>query len=46
MSSVGLMQEKREKNIFEIGTEEQTGSTNTPEELELTLELTQRFCKK
>ena len=37
---------KGKKIFFEIGTEEQTGSTNTPEELELTLELTQRFCKK
>ena len=38
---------RRKKNIsFEIGTEEQTGSTNSPEELELTLELTKKFCHK
>ena len=38
---------KTEKKIaFEIGTEEQNGSTNSPEELELTLELTKKFCQK
>ena len=37
---------KKKKIFFEIGTEEQTGSTNTPEELELTLELTKKFCRK
>ena len=34
------------KIAFEIGTEEQSGSTNSPEELELTLELTKKFCQK
>jgi hypothetical protein len=34
------------KIAFEIGTEEQNGSTNSPEELELTLELTKKFCQK
>ncbi len=38
---------RKKKDIaFEIGTEEQSGSTNSPEELELTLELTKKFCKK
>lgn len=32
--------------IFEIGTEEQSGSTNTPEELEYTLSVVKKFCKK
>ena len=32
--------------IFEIGTEEQSGSTNTQEELIYTLEKVQVFCKK
>ena len=32
--------------IFEIGTEEQSGSTNTQEELDYTLEKLQLFCKK
>lgn len=32
--------------IFEIGTEEQSGSTNTLEELEYSLNHIQRFCKK
>jgi len=32
--------------IFEIGTEEQTGTTNTQEELEYTLHATQQFCIK
>ncbi len=31
--------------LFEIGTEEQSGSTNTQEELNFTLEQIQRFCK-
>ena len=35
------------KNItFEIGTEEQSGSTNSQEELEFTLSSVQTFCKK
>jgi len=32
--------------IFEIGTEEQSGSTNSQEELDYTLAAVQRFCKK
>ncbi|MEK7383277.1 MAG: tagatose-6-phosphate kinase, partial [Elusimicrobiota bacterium] len=32
--------------IFEIGTEEQSGSTNTQEELDYTLNSVQQFCKK
>ena len=32
--------------IFEIGTEEQSGSTNTQEELDFTLSQVKRFCKK
>jgi len=32
--------------IFEIGTEEQNGSTNTQEELVYTLNAMQRFCKQ
>lgn len=32
--------------IFEIGTEEQSGSTNTQEELDYTLNAVQHFCKK
>lgn len=32
--------------IFEIGTEEQSGSTNTPEELEYTIEKINNFCIK
>jgi len=32
--------------IFEIGTEEQSGSTNSQEELDYTLNAIQRFCKK
>lgn len=32
--------------LFEIGTEEQSGSTNKQEELEYTLNAMQRFCKK
>jgi len=38
---------KNEKEIeFEIGTEEQSGSTNTPDELEFTLQKVSNFCKK
>tara|TARA_B100001027_G_scaffold190501_1_gene144423 strand:+ start:334 stop:1500 length:1167 start_codon:yes stop_codon:yes gene_type:complete len=38
---------KKKKNIFfEIGTEEQSGTTNTQEELEETLDLTISFCEK
>lgn len=32
--------------IFEIGTEEQSGSTNTQEELDFTLTKVKNFCKK
>ena len=32
--------------IFEIGTEEQSGSTNTQEELDYTLKKVKSFCKK
>lgn len=32
--------------IFEIGTEEQSGSTNTQEELDYTLSEVKKFCKK
>lgn len=34
------------KILFEIGTEEQTGSTNTQEELEYTLKSMRRFCDR
>ena len=38
---------KKKKNIFfEIGTEEQSGTTNTQKELEETLNKTINFCKK
>tara|TARA_B100000579_G_scaffold430814_1_gene444842 strand:+ start:1403 stop:2563 length:1161 start_codon:yes stop_codon:yes gene_type:complete len=38
---------KNKKEIeFEIGTEEQSGSTNTPDELEFTLQKVTTFCKK
>ena len=38
---------KRKKNIFfEIGTEEQSGTTNTQKELEETLSKTIKFCEK
>ena len=36
----------RQEVIFEIGTEEQSGSTNTQEELDYTLNAIQQFCKK
>jgi tagatose-1,6-bisphosphate aldolase non-catalytic subunit AgaZ/GatZ len=36
----------RQDVIFEIGTEEQSGSTNTQEELDYTLNAVQRFCNK
>tara|TARA_B100000900_G_C20540042_1_gene700046 strand:- start:577 stop:1497 length:921 start_codon:yes stop_codon:yes gene_type:complete len=32
--------------IYEIGTEEQSGSTNTPDELEYTIEKINNFCDK
>ena len=37
---------KNKKIYFEIGTEEQSGTTNTQEELEETLNKTINFCKK
>jgi tagatose-1,6-bisphosphate aldolase non-catalytic subunit AgaZ/GatZ len=39
-------QQMRREVIFEIGTEEQSGSTNTQEELDYTLNAVQRFCSK
>lgn len=39
-------QQLRQEVIFEIGTEEQSGSTNTQEELDYTLNAVQRFCKR
>ena len=39
-------QQMRKEVIFEIGTEEQSGSTNTQEELDYTLNAVQRFCSK
>ena len=38
--------QKNKDIIFEIGTEEQSGSTNTQEELEYTLDKMNIFCKK
>lgn len=32
--------------IFEIGTEEQSGSTNTPEDLDFTLRSIEKFCNR
>ena len=37
--------QKKQDVIFEIGTEEQTGSNNTAEELEHTLECMKKFCQ-
>ncbi|HLB42250.1 MAG TPA: class II D-tagatose-bisphosphate aldolase, non-catalytic subunit [Gammaproteobacteria bacterium] len=39
-------QQTRKEVIFEIGTEEQSGSTNSQEELDYTLKAVQHFCKK
>jgi len=39
-------QQLRQEVIFEIGTEEQSGSTNSQEELDYTLNAVQQFCKK
>lgn len=39
-------QGKGRKILFEIGTEEQSGSTNTQEELEYTLAAMRRFCDR
>jgi len=38
--------DKSKEIIFEIGTEEQSGSTNTPDELDFTLFSIKKFCKK
>ena len=38
-------QQKGQDIIFEIGTEEQSGSNNSKEELEYTLECMRKFCK-
>lgn len=37
--------QKKQDIIFEVGTEEQSGSNNTKEELEYTLEKMREFCK-
>jgi len=42
----GQAQQLRQEVIFEIGTEEQSGSTNSQEELDYTLNAVQQFCKK
>ncbi len=39
-------QQLRQEVIFEIGTEEQSGSTNSQEELDYTLNEVQKFCTK
>ena len=39
-------QQLRQEVIFEIGTEEQSGSTNSQEELDYTLNAVQQFCDK
>jgi tagatose-1,6-bisphosphate aldolase non-catalytic subunit AgaZ/GatZ len=39
-------QQLHQEVIFEIGTEEQSGSTNTQEELDYTLNAVKQFCKK
>jgi tagatose-1,6-bisphosphate aldolase non-catalytic subunit AgaZ/GatZ len=39
-------QHLRQEVIFEIGTEEQSGSTNSQEELDYTLNEVQKFCTK
>jgi tagatose-1,6-bisphosphate aldolase non-catalytic subunit AgaZ/GatZ len=39
-------QQLRQEVIFEIGTEEQSGSTNSQEELDYTLNEVQKFCAK
>jgi tagatose-1,6-bisphosphate aldolase non-catalytic subunit AgaZ/GatZ len=42
----GYAQQVGKEIIFEIGTEEQSGSTNTQEELNYTLQTVKSFCKK
>lgn len=39
-------QQLQQEIVFEIGTEEQSGSTNSQEELDYTLNEIQKFCKK
>lgn len=39
-------QQLRQEVIFEIGTEEQSGSTNSQEELDYTLNKVQKFCTR
>ena len=39
-------QSKGQKVLFEIGTEEQSGSTNTQDEMDYTLKSIKRFCKR
>ena len=46
MNFVGHMLKKKKEIIFEIGTEEQSGSTNTQEELDYTLRQVKNFCNK
>jgi len=41
-----VAQRKRKEIVFEIGTEEQSGTTNSLEELEYTLKRTVEFCEK
>ena len=38
--------DKGKEIIFEIGTEEQSGSTNTPEELDFTMYSVEKFCNR
>jgi tagatose-1,6-bisphosphate aldolase non-catalytic subunit AgaZ/GatZ len=39
-------QKLRQEVVFEVGTEEQSGSTNSQEELDYTLHSIQHFCKR
>jgi len=39
-------QQARQEIIFEVGTEEQSGSTNSQEELDYTLSAIKKFCKQ
>ena len=39
-------QQQRREIIFEVGTEEQSGSTNSQEELDYTLNAIRHFCKR
>lgn len=42
----GYAQSLGRQVLFEVGTEEQSGSTNTPEQLEYTLSEIEKFCTK